>query len=171
MVRGFFSLLVFSLLCFVQAQTASAQFSRGKMGINGLTCSQCSRSVEMELRKLPFLDNIAMNLEHTTCTFTIKDESKFSVFALRDAVRNAGFSVRFLRLEHKGARADTLPCFRHNNVVYQFITSSEPAGDRRLYQVLAADFMPAREWKKVAVENNSACKGRDRVFLRAASAR
>lgn len=169
MIRGFICVGTFILLFCFMPQTALSQFSGGKLGINGLTCSQCSRSVEMALRQLKFLENITMNLERTECTFTVKESHDFSVFAIRDAVRQAGFSLRFLNLQLTEAPPDSPPCFRSNNVVYHLTDDAGTFNLSRPYQVLAAGFVPARELKNMVLNDSGACKGRQTVFLRPAA--
>ena len=40
-----------------------AQFISAEIGIDGLTCSACTRSAEMSIRKLPFVADVKMNIE------------------------------------------------------------------------------------------------------------
>lgn len=54
----FFTILVLSSGCL-------AQFNRVEIGVNGLTCSQCSRGVETERRKLDFVRDVQLDLQHT----------------------------------------------------------------------------------------------------------
>lgn len=76
-----------------------AQIQSAKVGINGLTCSQCSRSVEMQLRKLAFVSNVNMDLADTEGTLQFKEGSKIDFSKIAQAVKDAGFSVRFLEAE------------------------------------------------------------------------
>ena len=72
-----------------------AQFKEVTVGVNGLTCSQCSRSVEMRIRKLAFVADVKMNLEHTEGRIFFKKGDKVNVDKIAAAVVDAGFSVRF----------------------------------------------------------------------------
>jgi cation transport ATPase len=87
---------VFILLFAGMAIVAPAQVLSATVGVNGLTCSQCSRSVEMQLRKLSFVKNVNMNLEHTQGTLQFKEGSKVDFSQIAKAIKDAGFSVRFL---------------------------------------------------------------------------
>ena len=81
----------------LQVITASAQLKKFELGINGLTCSQCSRNVEMSLRKLPFVQDVQMNLEHTEGEIFFKDHADVDIAKVAKAVVDAGFSVRYLK--------------------------------------------------------------------------
>lgn len=92
--RFVFIVLLAAMSSFLHAQVISAS-----VGVNGLTCSQCSRSVEMQLRKLPFVKTVTMNLKQTEGSLEFKDGAKVDFSRIAEAVKNAGFSVRFLTAE------------------------------------------------------------------------
>ncbi len=75
---------------------AFANFNWVKIGVDGLTCAQCSKGVELSIRKLDFVQNVEMNLEHTEGKITFKPGAKVDVEKIAQAVVNAGFSVRYL---------------------------------------------------------------------------
>jgi copper chaperone CopZ len=68
-----------------------------QIGINGLTCSMCSRSVEIALEKLDFIDKVEMDLEKTQAAITFKSGDNINFAKIAKAVKDAGFSVRFLK--------------------------------------------------------------------------
>lgn len=84
------------MLFVMMASFLHAQILNAKVGVNGLTCSQCSRSVEMQLRKLPFVKDVSMNLEQTEGTLQFKTGTRIDFSKIAKAVNDAGFSVRFL---------------------------------------------------------------------------
>ena len=80
----------------------SASFSQilsARVGVNGLTCSQCSRSVEMHLKKLPFVAAVHMDLQQTEALVSFTKKGKVSVDQLAKAVVKAGFAVRKIEAE------------------------------------------------------------------------
>jgi len=99
MTRTFFKRFVFILLFVSVATVGRAQVLNAKVGINGLTCSQCSRSVEMQLRRLSFVKNVDMNLEQTEGCLQFREGAAIDFSKIAKAVRDAGFSVRFLQAE------------------------------------------------------------------------
>lgn len=68
------------------------------IGINGLTCSQCSRSVEMQLKKIPYLTDINMDLAGTQAIVYINSQGNISLKDIPKAIKDAGFSIRFLEV-------------------------------------------------------------------------
>src|ERR1700746_2210399 len=74
----------------------SAQFNYALIGVDGLTCSACTRSVEMSIRKLNFVDSVTMNLEHTEGKIIFKKGAKVEVDKIAKAVIDEGFSLRSL---------------------------------------------------------------------------
>jgi copper chaperone CopZ len=68
-----------------------------QLGVDGLTCSQCCRSVELSLRRLEFVNEVKMDLESTEARITFKPGLRVSVDRIARAVTDAGFSVRFLK--------------------------------------------------------------------------
>lgn len=89
--------IVFILVHFFSAQ---AQFNWVMIGVNGLTCSACTRTVEMSIRKLNFVENVEMNLENTEGKISFKNNAEVDISQIAKAVVNAGFSVRYLKAAH-----------------------------------------------------------------------
>jgi copper chaperone CopZ len=75
-----------------------AQIETVRIGVNGLTCSQCTRSVEKKLRQLPFIQDVKMDLANTSGEIHLKSGIAFRPELIPRAIRDAGFSVRFVQL-------------------------------------------------------------------------
>lgn len=135
-----------------------AQFIKADIGINGLTCSQCSRSVEIELKKLEFVQSVAMDLEHTQGTIIFREKTKVNIAAIAKAVKNAGFSVRYLKaaLGTEQAKVDG-QCFKYRGDAYNLLKPSE-AGIVTL-QFIGKEYMPAKELKQYKLPAKTTCKG------------
>ncbi len=122
----------------------NAQFTSIDIGINGLTCSQCSRSVEMELRKLGFLKSIQMDLEHTSAVLALKEDAYADIAAVARAVRDAGFSVRYLKARLKDSMffAGSGNCRSLQGDAYFILNASEDHKRSDVVQFIGKDFMP-----------------------------
>ncbi len=83
-----------------------SQFTSARIGVNGLTCSACTRSVEMSLRKLPFIESVEMNLENTDGILKFKNDQEVEISKIAKAVVDAGFSVRFLNADYTFSQAN-----------------------------------------------------------------
>lgn len=86
--------IAFVMMCI---QKGLAQFITAEIGVDGLTCSQCSRSVEMSLLKLVFIKDVQMDLESTIGKIIFKADAKISFNKVAKAITDAGFSVRYLK--------------------------------------------------------------------------
>jgi copper chaperone CopZ len=72
-----------------------AQFISATLGINGLTCSLCSYSVEREIEKLDFVDHVTMDLNQNIVAIVFKPNQAVRMKEVVDAVYKAGFSVGY----------------------------------------------------------------------------
>lgn len=93
-----FRLILGTFLLFLSASLSFSQIISFNLGIDGLTCSQCSKSVEMQLKRLDFVKSVEMELASTSAIIKVNEASILSPDEIAKAVRNAGFSVRYLKL-------------------------------------------------------------------------
>lgn len=84
-------------LVFFMIGPVNAQFNKATIGIDGLTCSMCSNSVEKLLRQLDFVEHVTMDLNQTTAEVLFKPGKKVSIRELSQKVFDSGFSVRSLK--------------------------------------------------------------------------
>lgn len=77
-----------------------AQFPKAELVASGLTCSMCSFSTQKQLMKLPFIDSIGTDLEHTTFLLYFKKDAAIDVDQIKKKVEDAGFSVASLKLTY-----------------------------------------------------------------------
>ncbi len=149
------------LFCLVfAAPHAYAQFETVYLGVNGLTCSQCSRTVEMSIRKLDFVADVKMNLEHTEGKILLKKNKKADMEKIAQAVVNAGFSVRYLQadLVVDNSIAASGACFSYNGDQYVFTeTPKAPIKGTVKMTFIGKKFMPKNDYKKVEAHMNDKC--------------
>jgi copper chaperone CopZ len=137
-------LLACCLVWGMAAQAASIQSI--SIGVNGLTCSQCTRSVEMSIRKLDFVDSVAMDLEKTEGMIYLKQGASVDLRKVAKAVTNAGFSVRFLRIQVDFDGLASTNCFSIGPDSFQFIDESKkPSGTKAELMLIGDEFMPKKE--------------------------
>jgi copper chaperone CopZ len=91
------SMAIIALMSVSQSSTAGMKWV--DLGVNGLTCSMCTRSVEMSIRRLDFVDTVVMSLESAEGRIYLKSNVPVSFEQLAKAVVNAGFSVRFIKVQ------------------------------------------------------------------------
>jgi copper chaperone CopZ len=149
---------LFFVLCL--AIRASAQFENVYIGVNGLTCSQCSRTVEMSIRKLDFVADVQMNLEHTEGKIILKKNKKADMDKVAQAVFNAGFSVRYLQadLHIDNSITSSGSCFSYNGDQYIFTDAPKTPfkGEVKL-KFLGKKYMAKNDFKKIESHMNDKC--------------
>jgi len=139
---------------------AQAQFQTVYIGVNGLTCSQCSRSVEMSIRKLDFVDNVDMNLEHTEGTITLKKNKKADMDKIAQAVVNAGFSLRYLQadLVVDNSIKQTGQCFSYKGDAYEFTQApKDPLSGVVKLKFIGKKYLSKSELKKIEPLTDTKC--------------
>ncbi len=139
------------IVCCCFALAANAQFKTVFIGVNGLTCSQCSRTVEMSIRKLDFVADVKMNLEHTEGSIILKKDKKADMEKVAQAVINAGFSVRYLTAEFNVDKSVTSTggCFDYKGDEYIFTAPLKGQMEEEIYLTfIGKKFQPKSEYKK-----------------------
>lgn len=71
-----------------------AQFKSAKIGIDGLTCSMCSNSVEKLLLQLDFVESVKMDLNNNEATVIFHQKYKTDFKKVSKKIYDSGFSVR-----------------------------------------------------------------------------
>jgi copper chaperone CopZ len=139
---------------------ASAQFDTVYLGVNGLTCSQCSRSVEMQIRKLEFVADVQMSLERTEGKIILKKNRKPDIDKIAQAVFDAGFSVRYLQadfnIDHSVIQTGT--CLRYLGDQYVFTKApKQPLTGTVKLKFIGKKFLPKNEYKKMEPYMENKC--------------
>jgi copper chaperone CopZ len=102
-----------------------AQFTGAKVSLNGLTCSQCSRSVEMALRRVAFIQSIKMDLQKPAAQLTFKKNRKIDFAKIAKAVKDAGFSIGTIVADYDRSQASNIEyCFLDNDIIYHSVNRS-----------------------------------------------
>jgi copper chaperone CopZ len=140
------------LLLFMLSSTfVRGEFLSAEIGVDGLTCSQCSRSVEMKLRALDFVADVQMNLEQNIGLVTFKKGKVIRLERLGKAVIDAGFSVGYIRalFDFSDTNITSDGSFSYEGLIYQPVNDKPttlPAVAK--IQLVGDDFMDTASWKK-----------------------
>jgi copper chaperone CopZ len=154
-----FAALVAVILLFCVMQT-QAQFKWAMVGVNGLTCSACSRTVEMAIRKLPFVKTVQMNLDNTEGKIIFVDNANVDIEKIAKAVTNAGFSVRYLNADFafNNVKVSSGYCFNNGAYTLQFInTAAKTLSGESQIKFVGPEFLPKEELKKYKDQLIIAC--------------
>ncbi len=121
------------------------------IGVNGLTCSACTRSVELSIRKLNFVKDVNMNLENTEGKIVFYDSLDADIEKVAKAVENAGFSVRYLKaiFDFSNVTIQEGYCFNDGKNQFEFIKTEqrELHGNTEL-TFIGSDYQPKSEFNK-----------------------
>ncbi len=141
---------------------ADAQWQAVYIGVNGLTCSQCSRTVELQIRKLDFVADVQMNLEHTEGKILLAKDKKVDMERIAQAVFDAGFSVRYLQADINvdGSFKEAGGCYLYQGDAYVFAEQlKEPLKGLVKLTFIGKKFLPRNELKKYTAYPKDKCKG------------
>lgn len=144
--------LLVILQCLFVPKAITAQYTSARIGVNGLTCSACTRSVEMSIRKLPFIENVEMNLENTDGILKFKKGQEVDIFKIAQAVVDAGFSVRFLNADYTFSNTNiTDRKYNENGYSFYFVRKTPLKKDNTL-RFIGPAFQTKKEFTKYKAE-------------------
>lgn len=123
------------------------------VGVNGLTCSMCTRSVEMSLQKLFFVDSVIMSLENTEGRVYFKPGVPIDMNQVSKAVTDAGFSVRFVKMNINFDEIELKEdgTFVLDGQMFQWLDPPVKMKGSLTVQLVSENFLPKKqrtEWKK-----------------------
>ena len=148
------------------------QFKSVEMGIDGLTCSMCSRSVEMSLVKLDFINRVVMDLNNNRSEIFFNEGAYVSIDKVAQAVIDAGFSVAYLNasFDFKEHPIDTDNCWNYEYEAYQFIDVKQPKlKGEMILKFIGKNFLSRSEMKKwktqLSEAKNKICNQNEHYFV------
>lgn len=70
-----------------------AQITKAEIVATGLTCSMCSNAINKQLKKLPEVEKVTIDLNTNTFIVSLKKNNSITPRILKESVQNAGFFV------------------------------------------------------------------------------
>lgn len=160
---------IFLLLFAFTTQHLNAQFTSAAIGINGLTCSQCSRSVEMSLKRLDAIANVDMDLQGTIAHLTFKKGKDVDFDKVAQAVRDAGFAVRNIVAKYHLSNPSNEGCFVDRKKLYYAVDNKANTPINSISILLLGKGMISEsERKKYSIKNANAtphCKTNEKITI------
>lgn len=146
---------LFSLGLIFGSFSGFAQFKEATLGVEGLTCSQCTRSVEMSLRRLDFIQDVEMDLENTSAKISFKTKQQIDFFAIAKAVKNAGFSLGYLDALYlpEQAFSQGQTSLKVGNFVYYTIDQQQFLNSPMHFLLLGKNMLSAKSKTRFAVSD------------------
>ena len=152
--KNFLYVLLIATASLGLVNRVDAGINWAEVGINGLTCSLCSRTVEKSLERLPFIDSVVMSLETTNARIYFKNGGKIDYPAIAKAVSDSGFSIRLLQVEFSfnDITVNTDGTFNYQNKNYRWMDfKNGSARGKLVLKLVDGTYLPkkeAAEWKK-----------------------
>ena len=152
-------LLVVFILSFV-AVGSQAQFTKASLQASGLTCSMCSKAVKVALEKVPFVQEVKVNIRSQEYTITFKESSNPDFDALKKAVEDAGFSVASLKVtgsfNNVNVEKDKHVQLYGKN--FHFVNAgSRVLNGEQTFTIVDKDFVSAKDYKKYSSATKMEC--------------
>ena len=137
-----------------------AQIKSARITASGLTCSMCSKAIFKALEKVPFAENITVDIERSSYTVKFKEGSKVILDDLKKAVADAGFSVAAMEVT---ASFDNALVFNDAHVqlggsTFHFLNTERQTlqGDKT-FTVVDKNYLPQSQRKKYRQYTKMAC--------------
>lgn len=81
---------------------AFAEIKEVEIRIDGLSCPFCVFGLKQQMKKLEAIDRLNISLKNSLARITLKEGSSLNIEDLKNAVKDAGFSVREIRISAGG---------------------------------------------------------------------
>ena len=134
-------LLVAAVIMLVSANTY-AQISKAEIRATGLTCSMCSNAINKQLKTLPEVVNVEIDLNTNTFTVTLKEGNTLSPKVFKEKVEKAGFFIGTLVIT---AKPETI-----TKSLYILVDDKKSNASQIQFQVLDKGFVTEKEFKKLS---------------------
>ena len=94
-------IFILSICLALYALPASAAATTIEMDVSGLVCAFCAQGIEKKLRAFAATSDIVVSLEKKLVAVATKDGQDISDDELRNALTNAGYTVKAIRRENE----------------------------------------------------------------------
>lgn len=81
---------------------AFAEIKEVEIGIDGLSCPFCVFGLKQQMKKIEVIDKLNISLKNSLARITLKESSPLNIKDLKNAIKDAGFSVREIKIFANG---------------------------------------------------------------------
>lgn len=152
--------MIVMLLFTMMAFASWAQFSNASLQASGLTCAMCSKAVKVALEKVPFVQEVKVNIKSQEYAITFKENSDPDFDALKKAVEDAGFSIASLKVTGNFSNV-TVQKDQHAQIDgknFHFLNGSkEVLNGLQTLTIVDKDFVSARDFRKYSSTTKMEC--------------
>lgn len=152
--------LFVSLALIILVSAVHAQFAKASLQASGLTCAMCSKAVKVALEKVPFVQEVKVDIKNQQYNMVFKEGSNVDFDALSKAVDDAGFSVASLKAtgNFNNIRASKDSHAQVAGLNIHFLNGNdEQLNGEKTITIVDKDFLSAKEFKKYASASKHSC--------------
>lgn len=130
-----------------------AQISKVEIMATGLTCSMCSNAINKQLKAMPEVEKVMIDLNNNTFVVNLKNNSLVTPQMLKSNIEKTGFFVgsMILTMDANNVEPKDNSSFKNASGTYVFVNPDEkPANEKLRLKVLNNGFVTKKEYKKSA---------------------
>lgn len=139
---------------------ANAQFSNASLQAGGLTCSMCSKAVQIAIENVPFVEKVMADIENQQYNITFKPSVAVNFDDLSKAVEDAGFSVTSFKfsVDVNNIKAEKDKHIQIGDKYFHLLnTSGQQLKGTTNFTLVDKAFLPAKDFKKHASTSKMMC--------------
>ena len=139
--------LILAVILFLNSFYGNAQITKAEIRTIGLTCSLCSNAINKQLKTMPEVLNIDIDLNTNTFIVTLKTENSVGPIMFKEKVEKAGFFIGSLTLT---ASSNTI-----ENDTYIKLNNKSSDATATQFQILDQGYVTEKEFKKLSKQHKS----------------
>lgn len=142
-----------ALVMLLGITSSYAQISKAEIIATGLTCSMCSNAINKQLKAMPEVEKVMIDLNNNTFVVNLKNNSLVTPQMLKSNIEKTGFFVgsMILTMDANNVAPKDNSSFKDASGTYVFVGSDEKAANEKLrLKVLNSGFVTKKEYKKSA---------------------
>lgn len=142
-----------ALVMLLGITSSYAQISKAEIIATGLTCSMCSNAINKQLKAMPEVEKVMIDLNNNTFVVNLKNNSLVTPQMLKSNIEKTGFFVgsMILTMDANNVAPKDNSSFKNASGTYVFVGSDEKAANEKLrMKVLNSGFVTKKEYKKSA---------------------
>jgi copper chaperone CopZ len=149
------------VIALIMTSAASyAQIKSASLTASGLTCSMCSKSIYKALVKLPAVQSVQEDIEHSSFEIVFKPGSIVAPDDIKKAVTGAGFAIASLKMTANFANTnvenDAHVIIEGNTYHFLNVSKQTLSGDKA-FKLVDKNFVSQAENRKYKKYTNMKC--------------
>jgi copper chaperone CopZ len=140
-----------ALVMLLGITSSYAQISKAEIIATGLTCSMCSNAINKQLKAMPEVEKVMIDLNNNTFVVNLKNNSLVTPQMLKSNIEKTGFFVgsMILTMDANKVEPKDNSSFKNASGTYVFVNPDEkPANEKLRLKVLNSGFVTKKEYKQ-----------------------